>query len=104
MRIPGVPRTQKNPMTIKTAIASLVLLTSIGSLADTRSFSLQPLSPAFWSLFDRKAQMTKVGSGFGFTEGPVWDSAGYLWVSDETLNWIFKLNPKTGEKQKIIAL
>jgi gluconolactonase len=48
--------------------------------------------------------MTKVGSGFGFTEGPVWDPAGYLWVSDETLNKIFKLNTVTGQKQEIISL
>jgi gluconolactonase len=91
-------------MTIKTAIASLVLLASAGLQADTRQFSLEPLSPAFWNLFDRKAQMTKVGSGFGFTEGPVWDPAGYLWVSDETLNRIFKLDTRTGEKREVIAL
>jgi gluconolactonase len=91
-------------MTIKTAIASLVLFVSLGLQADTRPFSLEAISPAFWDLFDRKAQMTQVGSGFGFTEGPVWDPAGYLWVSDETLNKIFKLNPVTGQKQEIIAL
>jgi gluconolactonase len=91
-------------MTIKTAIASFVLFASIGLQADTRPFSLESLSPAFWNLFDRKAQMTKVGSGFGFTEGPVWDPAGYLWVSDETLNKIFKLDTRTGNKQEIISL
>jgi gluconolactonase len=91
-------------MTIKTAIASLTLFASIGLQADTRPFSLEALSPAFWNLFDHKAQMTKVGSGFGFTEGPVWDPAGYLWVSDETLNKIFKLNTVTGQKQEIISL
>ena len=91
-------------MTIKTAVASLTLFVSIGLQADTRPFSLEALSPAFWNLFDRKAQMTKVGSGFGFTEGPVWDPAGYLWVSDETLNKIFKLNTVSGQKQEIISL
>jgi gluconolactonase len=91
--------------TIKSALASLVLLSSVSLLgADTRPFSLEPQSPAFWNLFDHKAQMTKVGSGFGFTEGPVWDPAGYLWVSDETQNWIYKLDLKTGDKRKIIAL
>jgi gluconolactonase len=91
-------------MKIKTAIASLVLLTSAGLMADTRPFSLEALSPAFWNLFDRGTKMTKVGSEFGFTEGPVWDPAGYVWVSDETQNWIYKLDLKTGEKQKVIAL
>ena len=45
-----------------------------------------------------------MASGFGFTEGPVWDPAGYLWVSDETLNKIFKVNTVTGQKQEIISL
>ena len=65
---------------------------------------LQALTPEFWTLFDRKARLTKLASGFGFTEGPVWDSSGYLWVSDETLNKIFKVNTSTGEKQEIISL
>jgi gluconolactonase len=91
-------------MTIKTVLSSLVLLAAAGAVAETRPFSLEPLSPAFWNLFDHNAQMTRVGSDFGFTEGPVWDPAGFVWVSDETKNWIFKLDPRTGEKQKIIAL
>jgi gluconolactonase len=45
-----------------------------------------------------------VATGFGFTEGPVWDPSGYLWVSDETLNKIFKVNTVTGQKQEIISL
>ena len=66
--------------------------------------NFRPLHPEFWTLFDRKAQLTKLASGFGFTEGPVWDSSGYLWVSDETLNKIFKVNTSTGQKQEIISL
>jgi gluconolactonase len=69
-----------------------------------RPFAVEALSPKFWGLFDHKAQMTTVASGFGFTEGPVWDESGYLWVSDETLNKIFKVNVATGEKQAILSL
>jgi gluconolactonase len=72
--------------------------------AAKRSFELQGLSPDFWKLVDHDARLTTVGSGFGFTEGPVWDNAGYLWVSDETLNKIFKLDVATGQKQEVIAL
>jgi gluconolactonase len=68
------------------------------------AFKLQALRPEFWNLFDRKAQLTKLASGFGFTEGPVWDSSGYLWVSDETLNKIFRINTSTGQKQEVISL
>jgi gluconolactonase len=66
--------------------------------------ALEALQPAFWNLFDHKAQLTKVASGFGFTEGPVWDPAGYLWVSDEKLNKIFKVTTATGAKQEVIDL
>jgi gluconolactonase len=44
-----------------------------------------------------------VGAGFGFTEGPVWDEAGFLYVSDETINKIYRLHPD-GKKEEVIAL
>jgi gluconolactonase len=91
-------------MTIKSLIASFLLLGCLGVQADTRKFSLQAESPAFWKLFDRNAQLTTVATGFGFTEGPVWDQAGYLWVSDETFNKIFKVNTATGEEREMISL
>jgi gluconolactonase len=98
--------------TIKAWLFSLALFALFGSAADNLiqaqqgngNFALEALEPGFWNLFDHKAQLTKVASGFGFTEGPVWDPAGYLWVSDETLNKIFKVSTVTGQKQEIIAL
>src|ERR1700677_1768784 len=100
------PNTHRNRMimTIKSIIASLVPVGVVRLQADNRKVTLEADSPAFWKLFDRKAQLTKVASGFGFTEGPVWDEAGFLWVSDETLNKIFKVNTATGQKQEIISL
>src|ERR1700734_3185711 len=94
----------RTAMTIKTAFFSLTLFVSLGLQAALRPFSLEALSPAFWNLFDHQAKLTKVASGFGFTEGPVWDQAGYLWVSDETLNKIFKVDTVTGQKQEVISL
>jgi|HubBroStandDraft_2_1064218.scaffolds.fasta_scaffold104510_2 gluconolactonase len=95
----------------KVAIAALTLLLIAGSArrlgygeTNKVAFELQALTPEFWTLFERKAQLAKLASGFGFTEGPVWDSSGYLWVSDETLNKIFKVNTSTGQKQEIISL
>jgi gluconolactonase len=44
-----------------------------------------------------------VGAGFGFTEGPVWDPAGFLYVSDETINKIYRLHPD-GKRDELIAL
>jgi len=68
-----------------------------------RVFQLQAESPQFWHLVDRNAKLSVVGTGFGFTEGPMWDPAGYLYVSDETINKIYRLYPD-GKKEEVIAL
>src|SRR5436305_7309514 len=69
-----------------------------------RHFELQAQSPKFWNLISKDAQLDKVASGFGFTEGPVWDTAGFLYVSDETLNKIFRVFANDGRKEEVIAL
>jgi gluconolactonase len=71
--------------------------------APTRSFELQAISPEFWQLVDHDAKLGTVATGFGFTEGPMWDGAGFLYVSDETLNKIFRVD-RDGKKQEVIAL
>jgi gluconolactonase len=94
------------------AIASLTCVFLFGLKANNlvhgktaiAKFQLDATSPAFWNLFDRKAQLTTLATGFGFTEGPVWDKSGYLWVSDETINKIYKVSTVTGQKQEIISL
>lgn len=80
------------------------LCPTAGAQTPQRKFELQSLSPKFWTLIDHGAELTSVASGFGFTEGPVWDESGFLYVSDETLNKIFKVDVKSGEKQEVIAL
>jgi gluconolactonase len=54
----------------------------------TQSFKLEPLSPKFSELIGSDAMLETVATGFGFTEGPMWDPAGFLYVSDETINKI----------------
>lgn len=73
------------------------------SAQQSRTFELQSLSPKFWDLLDRSAKLQTVATGFGFTEGPMWDSAGFLYVSDETLNKMFRVSPD-GKKEEVIAL
>jgi len=68
-----------------------------------REFKLQAEAPQFWDLVDHNAKLSVVATGFGFTEGPVWDDAGFLYVSDETINKIFRLHPD-GKKEEVIAL
>lgn len=84
-------------------LLAVVYLLAPASAQSSRTFSLQALSPKFWDLMDRDAKLEAVASGFGFTEGPMWDPAGFLYVSDETINKIFRVYPD-GHKVEVIAL
>jgi len=87
-------------------LAQVVLLSGTfltGVAQEAQAFQLQALSPKFWSLFDPNAKLEKIATGFGFTEGPMWDEAGFLYVSDETLNKIFRVYPE-GKKEEVISL
>jgi gluconolactonase len=44
-----------------------------------------------------------MATGFGFTEGPVWDAKGFLYVSDEEQNKIYRVYPD-GHKEDLISL
>ena len=92
------------PAIISSVVVLLVWCFLIRVRADaSRSFELRADSPEFWKLLDRKAQMTRVAGGFGFTEGPVWDPAGFLYVSDEEQNKIYRLY-LDGRKEEVISL
>jgi gluconolactonase len=87
----------------------LIVLLSFGPIAwaaqghALRKFELRAESLQFWKLLDREAKLARVGTGFGFTEGPVWDPHGFLYVSDESLNKIFRLYPD-GHREQVISL
>jgi gluconolactonase len=85
-------------------LLTAVLLSFLGASGpNTRDFGLEALSPRFWDLVDRNAKLEKVATGFGFTEGPMWDPAGFLYVGDETINKIFRVYPD-GRKEEVISL
>ena len=54
---------------------------------------LEAASPAFWKLIDKDARLEKVADGLQFTEGPVWNPAGFLLFSDIPANQIVKFVP-----------
>jgi gluconolactonase len=84
-------------------VAVCLPVAAAAQMPTPRAFESQALSPKFWDLVDRGAKLETVATGFGFTEGPVWDAAGFLYVSDETLNKIFRVYPN-GKKEEVIAL
>ena len=89
-----------------TALMVLTVPLEIGwpqSPTAKRRFELQGLSPRFWKLVPRDAKLATLATGFGFTEGPVWDPSGFVYVSDETLNKIFRVYPD-GHKDTLISL
>ena len=86
------------------ALLAIQLATQAGAQQSLRKFDLQASSPDFWNSIARDAKLDQVATGFGFTEGPVWDSAGFLYVSDETLNKIFRVYVSDGRKEEVIAL
>ena len=68
-----------------------------------RTFELLAQSSRFWNLIDHDAKLTLVAHGFGFTEGPVWNPAGFLYVSDEEQNKIYRLY-LDGRKETLVEL
>jgi gluconolactonase len=99
-------RSMKILRTFIIAASSLLAVGASGSGATppaSPEFKLQAELPQFWDLVDHNTKLTVVGTGFGFTEGPVWDQAGFLYVSDETINKIYRVSPN-GRKDEVIAL
>lgn len=90
----------------RTAVGLLLCASySIAGQTETahREFGLHANSEKFWRLISREAKLTPVARGFGFTEGPVWDPAGFLYISDEEQNKIYKVS-LDGQKTDVIAL
>ena len=71
--------------------------------AAPRSFELKAESPRFWELFTDGAKLEKIAGGFGFTEGPIWDDAGFLYVSDEKQNKLSRVFPD-GRVETVLSI
>ena len=88
---------------ILTYLITVFCLSLSSSGQKAKDFKLEPLSPKFGEIIAGDAKLEAVATGFGFTEGPMWDPAGFLYVSDETINKIYRVYPN-GKKEEVIAL
>jgi gluconolactonase len=68
-----------------------------------RQFELHADLPQFSKLVAADAKLETITTGFGFTEGPVWDRKNLLYVSDEEQNKILRVYPD-GHKEELISL
>jgi gluconolactonase len=76
---------------------------SIVAVKGPAKYELKANSPKFWDLVAPNTKLETIAKGFGFTEGPIWDERGFLYVSDEVTNKIFKLFPD-GHHEDIVSL
>jgi gluconolactonase len=76
---------------------------SLVAVKGPAKYELKANSPKFWDLIAPNTKLETIAKGFGFTEGPVWDERGFLYVSDEVTNKIFKLFPD-GHHEDIVSL
>jgi gluconolactonase len=100
------PNKSRSRIYLLSTVAILLLLIPTTLTAQDkpkREFKLEADSPAFWKLIAKDAKLETVATGFGFTEGPVWDKSGFVYVSDEEINKIFRVYPD-GHKEELIAL
>jgi gluconolactonase len=84
------------------AVSFCCLRASAGA-APKRQFKFEALSTQFWKLVPRHARLKRIATGFGFTEGPVWDAHNFLYISDEVQNKIYKVYPH-GRREAVISL
>lgn len=94
----------QNPWAGRWLLCVMAIALTANAQRAPRKFELQPISAKFSSLIPAAAKLETVATGFGFTEGPVWDPSGFLYVSDEEINKIFRVYLKDGRKEELIAL
>jgi gluconolactonase len=85
------------------ALAGCLLAIAQNRGGTARQFELKAESPKFWELFAKDARLEKIAGGFGFTEGPVWDPHGFLYVSDEEKNKLLRVYPD-GRMETMLAI
>ncbi len=102
MRTGQLTMTRIFRMALTFSIATLCL-PAIQANGPARQFELRSNSPQFWKLFSKDAKLETLATGFGFTEGPVWDPSGFVYVSDEEINKIYRVY-LDGHKEELISL
>jgi gluconolactonase len=97
------PRVIRNVRLFAVLLIAGAFLSALRAAAPVREFALRAEVPQFWKLLAHDAKLEQVATGFGFTEGPVWDPKGFVYVSDEEINKLYRVYPD-GHKEELLAL
>ena len=102
-----MPRS-KIKLRILLVVAAMAVITGLArhrvdAAESKRAFRLDALTPEFAKLIAPKEKLVTIATGFGFTEGPVWDPGNFLWISDETINKIYQVQ-MDGSKKSVLDL
>ena len=74
--------------------AVLTLWQSVTPRAESVPVTITSLDPRFDQLVPKEAQLERIGDGFTWVEGPVWDKqGGYLLFSDIPANAVYRWKP-----------
>jgi gluconolactonase len=96
-----MPKLKRFAVAAGCLVAAGIVIGHVYAAQSKPSFSLEPVSPLFSRLIAPGTKLETIATGFGFTEGPVWDPGGFLWVSDETINKIYKVQMDGSRKSWI---
>jgi gluconolactonase len=96
-------RTNRSVTGFVVILLAVLFVSTLQAQHPLRQFELRAEVPEFWKLFAHDAKLEQVATGFGFTEGPVWDPKGFVYVSDEEINKIYRVYPD-GHKEELISL
>jgi len=97
------PRVIRNVRLFAVLLIAGAFLSALRAAVPVREFALRAEVPQFWKLLAHDAKLEQVATGFGFTEGPVWDPKGFVYVSDEEINKLYRVYPD-GHKEELLAL
>jgi gluconolactonase len=93
----------RKSLTLAFVVLTAVAIAHSQAVPSKPAFRLDPLTPQFSKLIAPREKLVTIASGFGFTEGPVWHPGGFLYVSDETINKIYRVE-MDGSKKSLIDL
>jgi gluconolactonase len=98
-----MPKWKRFAVAVTWLVVAGIAIDHVYAAQSKPSYALDPVSSEFSKLIAPDTKLEMIATGFGFTEGPVWDPGGFLWISDESINKIYKVQ-MDGSKTSLLDL